>query len=159
MSTALKKLVIPPQMFQRGFWLYVWVVTLRGGRVVHYVGRTGDSSSRFAQSPVARISGHLGPNARANTLKKHLEIDLSQCEAVEFIAHGPLESEAKTWGGHVPRRDRTHALERDLCNAMKKAGYEVMNDVTCRLPSEPQAWELVRAAFAERFERLAPSAP
>jgi hypothetical protein len=160
-STTLQKLVISPELLERGFWLYVWVIKLRGGRVVHYVGRTGDSWSANAQSPISRISGHLGPNKNANALQRHLRthgIDFSECEALEFVAQGPLETEVENWNDYVLRRDRTHALERDLCDAMKNAGYEVMNDVTCRLPSEPQAWELVRAAFAERFEQLAPYA-
>jgi hypothetical protein len=160
-STTLQKLVIPPRILQRGFWLYVWVVKLRGDRVVYYVGRTGDSSTPNAQSPISRISGHLGPNDHSNALQRHLrthDIDFSHCEELEFVAHGPLEAEVENWQDHVPRRDRTHALERDLCDAMKSAGYEVMNDVTCRLPGEPAAWQLVRMAFSERFERLAPSA-
>ena len=161
MSTTLQRLVISPELLERGFWLYVWVIKLRGGRVVHYVGRTGDSSSANAQSPISRISGHLGPNKNANALQRHLRthgIDFSGCEALEFVAQGPLETEVESWNDYVLRRDRTHALERDLCDAMKEAEYEVMNEVTCRLRSEPKAWELVRAAFAERFERLAPSA-
>jgi hypothetical protein len=154
---GLHKVVIPPEILERGFWLYVWIITLKSGRVVHYVGRTGDSSSPNAQSPVSRISGHLGPNDRANALQRHLRthgIEFANCEALEFVALGPLEEEVEDWDSHRSRRDRTHALERDLCNGLKNAGYDVMNEVTCRLPCEPKSWKLVRAAFAERFERL-----
>lgn len=154
---ALHKLAIPPEMLRRGFWLYVWVIKLRGGRVIHYVGRTGDSSSPNAQSPVSRISGHLGPNERANALRRHLKhngVEFADCEALEFVTHGPLEDEAQSWDDHKLRRDRTHALERDLCNGMMGAGYEVMNVVTCTLPTDESAWKAVRLAFGERFERL-----
>lgn len=157
MSKTLHKVMIPPEILKRGFWLYIWVIALKGGRVVHYVGRTGDSSSSNAQSPVSRISGHLGPNKNANALQRHLGthgIDFTDCVALEFVAHGPLEDEVENWDDHILRRDRTHALERDLCKEMKAAGYEVMNDVTCRLPSDLCAWDCVRTAFSERFDRL-----
>ena len=156
-STELHKVIIPPEILKRGFWLYVWVITLRSGRMIHYIGRTGDSSSPNAQSPVSRISGHLGPNKHANALQRHLRthgIDFADCERLEFVAHGPLEEEVENWDDHMPRRDRTHALERDLCMGMKRAGYEVMNDVRCKLLTEQEAWESVRIAFSERFERL-----
>ena len=99
----------------------------------------------------------MGPNEHANALQRHLRthgIDFADCEALEYIAHGPLEEEVDDWESHKSRRDRTHALERDLCQGMKAAGYEVMNDVQCRLPTEPRAWKMVRAAFSERFDRL-----
>jgi hypothetical protein len=156
-SARLHRVVIPPKLLKRGFWLYVWAISLKDGRVVHYVGRTGDSSSPNAQSPVSRISGHLGPNKHANALQRHLRthgIDFADCEALEFVAHGPLEEEVEGWDSHRSRRDRTHALERDLCDGLKSAGYEVMNEVKCRLPTEPEAWKLVRGAFASRFRRL-----
>jgi len=154
---GLHKLAIPPEILKRGFWLYVWIIKLKSGRVVHYVGRTGDSSSPNAQSPVSRISGHLGPNDRANALRRHLRqhgIEFADCEALEFVTHGPLEDEVESWNDHKLRRDRTHALERDLCNGMITAGYEVMNVVMCTLPTDETAWAAVRAAFRERFERL-----
>jgi hypothetical protein len=157
MSADLHSMVIPPEILKRGFWLYVWVVTLKDDRIVHYVGRTGDSSSSNAQSPVSRISGHLGPNERANALKRHLRkhgIEFQDCQALEFVAHGPLEEEVTDWGDHKSRRDRTHALERDLCEGMRAAGYEIMNKVQCRQPTEPEAWKMVRSAFAERFTKL-----
>jgi hypothetical protein len=154
---GLYKLAIPPEILKRGFWLYVWIIKLRGGRAVHYVGRTGDSSSPNAQSPISRISGHLGPNAHANALRRHLNhcgIEFTNCEALEFVTYGPLEDEVKNWDDHKPRRDRTHALERDLCNGLIAAGYEVMNVVTCTSPTDEAAWTAVRAAFRDRFERL-----
>ena len=43
---------------ERGFWLYVWVID-GAGDTLHYVGRTGDSSSSNAQSPFNRMGQHL----------------------------------------------------------------------------------------------------
>ena len=45
-------------LLQRGFWLYVWRVS-QGRKRAYYVGRTGDSSSKFAASPFSRVSRHL----------------------------------------------------------------------------------------------------
>ena len=54
--TTLQSLSFSGELLQRGFWLYVWEVTAADGRTVHYVGRTGDSSSPNAQSPFTRFS-------------------------------------------------------------------------------------------------------
>jgi hypothetical protein len=67
------------------------------------------------------------------------------CEALEYITYRPLEEEVDDWNSHRSRRDRTNALERDQCEGMKAAGYEVMNDEQCR----PRT-----AAFSERFGHL-----
>ena len=60
-------------LLERGFWLYVWRVR-QESREVLYVGRTGDSSSRFAASPFSRLSQHLDirPKASANMLFRNL---------------------------------------------------------------------------------------
>jgi hypothetical protein len=158
MSDALYIAVIPPEMLKRGFWLYVWVITLARGRTVHYVGRTGDSSSPHAQSPFRRTSGHLGSNEHDNALQRNLKkhgIEFDQCIRLEVVAHGPLHDEVNDMGAHTPLRDKMHALERDLCNAMKGADYDVLNHVACKTPTDEAAWDTVRNTFARRFERLA----
>jgi hypothetical protein len=78
---------------------------------------------------------------------------------LELVTYGPIDEEASNWSGHVPRRDKIHALkihalECDLCNGMKEAGYQGINDVTCRLLRNEDDWLIVRTAFAERFDRL-----
>jgi hypothetical protein len=161
MNKKLYQVVIPPEMLRRGFWLYVWIIKLADGRSVHYVGRTGDTSSARAQSPLSRISGHLGSNEHANALQRHLEkrgIDFDDCVELEFVAHGPLHEEAIDWDAHKPRRDKVHALERDLCEAMRASGYDVVNVVGCMAPTNEHEWKPIREIFARRFERLAPSA-
>jgi hypothetical protein len=156
-SDALHRVVIPSEVLKRGFWLYVWVITLRDGRVLHYVGPTGDASSARAQSPFSRISGHLGSNKNANALMRHLGtrgIEFEQCEQLEFVTHGPLHDETSDWEEHKPLRDKVHALERDLCDGMRSAGYDVVNTVSCKGVKVEQVWLPVRATFAARFERL-----
>lgn len=61
-------------LLERGFWLYVWRVR-QDSREALYVGRTGDSSSRFAASPFSRLSQHLDlrPKASANMLLRNLQ--------------------------------------------------------------------------------------
>jgi hypothetical protein len=161
MTGGLHKVTIPLEILKRGFWLYVWTITLQGDRRVYYVGRTGDASSARAQSPFSRISGHLGSNEHANALQKNLKkrgIDFGKCVQLEFVTSGPLHEEAGDWDAHKPLRDKVHALERDLCNGLKAAGYDVLNDVPCTLPTDNEAWKAVRDTFAGHFERLAPSA-
>ena len=157
MKQALYQVALPPEILERGFWLYAWAIALKTGETVYYVGRTGDFASPRAQSPFSRISGHLGSNKHANALQRHLRrhnIKFEECESLEFVAHGPLEDEASDWDSHKLRRDRTHALERDLCEAMTRAGYRVLNKVDCLTPTDGDAWKPVRHAFAQRFDRL-----
>jgi hypothetical protein len=160
MIEVIHKVVIPPEVLKRGFWLYVWLITLRDDRNVYYVGRTGDASSARAQSPFSRISGHLGSNEHSNALQRNLKkrgIHFDQCIKLDFVAHGPLHGEVADWDAHKPIRDKVHSLERDLCKGMKAAGYDVLNDVSCKFPTDDNAWRGVRDKFARHFERLAPS--
>jgi hypothetical protein len=79
---------------------------------------------------------------------------LTNARALEFVAHGPLEVEVSDWDSHKSRRDRTSALERDLYEAMARAGYRVLNKVDCLTPTDDDAGKPVRQAFAQRFDRL-----
>jgi hypothetical protein len=157
MTAKLYGLKFSTEILQRGFWLYVWVIRASEGRILHYVGRTGDSASPNAQSPFSRISGHLGSNKHANALTRNLEklgIKLGECENLEFVTYGPLDEQANTMEEHIPKRDKIHALERDLCKGMSEAGYTVINKVTCRLPTNEGDWLKVRVEFSKRFPRL-----
>ncbi len=156
-GAKLHRLSFSPDLLRRGFWLYVWIISLRTGPNVYYVGRTGDSSSLKAQSPFSRVSGHLGPNKDTSALRRHLArhgIQFDACDQLELVAVGPLFAETAVESEHRDRRDRTAALERDLCNGLKKAGYHVLNEVSSRMESDPEAWAAVRAAFADRFPNL-----
>lgn len=111
-------------MLSRGFWLYVWIVETSDGQVVHYVGRTGDSSSLNAQSPFARMSLHLGSNDSTNQLRKHLrenQIVPETCERFELVCYGPILPESKIMDEHQERRDAVAGLEKAWCVALKDA--------------------------------------
>ena len=107
----------------------------------------GDSAGQAIS--VTRAAGR----ASQRHLRRH-NIKFEECESLEFVGHGPLEVEASDWDSQKPRRDRTHALERDFCEAMARTGYRVLNKVDCLTPTDDDAWKPVRQAFAQRFDRL-----
>jgi hypothetical protein len=156
-NAATHHLSFSTDMLHRGFWLYVWKITTSDGSHVHYVGRTGDSSSLKAQSPFSRASGHWGPNKHANAIRRNLarhNIDFSTCKWLDLITFGPLYPEADNESDHRERRDITHALERTLCEAMAAAGYPLLNTVPCRHRVDEDMWQIVREHFAEHFPKL-----
>ena len=60
MTPSIHELTFPGPMTKRGFWLYVWRIQSPEGELL-YVGRTGDSSSAHAASPIERMGQHLAP--------------------------------------------------------------------------------------------------
>jgi hypothetical protein len=156
-SAQLHRLSLPGALLARGFWLYVWSVVTGDGREVLYVGRTGDSSSRNAQSPFTRLSQHLGSNKHANALRRHLlaaKIDALSCQSFEMIAYGSILPEASSTEEHCLRRDKLAALEKKLRDELSKAGYMVLNEVKCKKPLDEALWVEVRDPFSARFPRL-----
>ena len=144
------------RLLQRGFWLYVWEITLPTGETLYYVGRTGDSSSMNAQSPFNRMSQHLGFNRNSNLLRRRLKdrgIDAENC-TFRLVAHGPIVPEADSEGEHRQRRDCVAAMERALAEALAEAGYEVLEPAPCRSKLELQLFASVRTAFAVEFPKL-----
>ncbi|MBI5284758.1 MAG: hypothetical protein HY874_06655 [Chloroflexi bacterium] len=156
MTAATYSLTFTGRILQRGFWLYVWEVTLAGSSTLHYVGRTGDSSSRFAQSPFTRMGQHLGFAENSSMLRRHLTARGVTPEACTYrlVAHGPVLEEAADLAGHRERRDVVSALEKALAEAMAAAGYTVMNTVKCRQRLDEELFAQVRAAFAAEFPAL-----
>jgi hypothetical protein len=147
----------PGSILRHGFWLYVWRVRLSPARYVHYVGRTGDSSSPNAAPPYRRLGQHLGPSKASNALLTHLKskrIDPESCELFEFIAHGPLFEKQLDMNAHKPVRDKVAALEKALACALKEGGYDVLNTVHCEKTLDPNLWNDVRNAFAKDFPQL-----
>lgn len=151
------------RVLRRGFWLYVWEVTPAGRAPIYYVGRTGDSSSKNAQSPFNRMGQHLGFAKNSNMLRKYLSHHQLEPEACVFrlVAFGPLEqeSEAVDRAEHDERRDIVAALEKGLEVAMRDAGYHVMNKVTSRKALDAERFKDVLTAFAEKFSALGPVCP
>lgn len=144
------------KLLQRGFWLYVWEITLPDGCQVYYVGRTGDSASVNAQSPFNRMGQHLGFNKNANVLRRRLEKEGVVAEECKFrmVAHGIILEEADNWNDHQERRDVVAALEKSLADTLAGAGYNVLNTVHCRQPLDEILWAMVRAEFARDFPML-----
>lgn len=141
---------------ERGFWLYVWEVMTPDGEILLYVGRTGDSSSKNAQSPFNRMGKHLGSAKNSSMLRNHLTgkgIVPEQC-TFRLVAHGPILEEAPSWDAHQERRDLVGALEKRLAEDLGDAGYSVMNKVHCLKPLDDLAYADVHAAFADHFPRL-----
>lgn len=155
MTAATHTLAFRGRLLARGFWLYVWEIETPEG-TLHYVGRTGDSSSRNAQSPFHRMAQHLGSNLRSNRLRQRLatlNVEPAEC-AFRLVAHGPLLAEGTTDDEHRERRDVVAALEKALADAMTGSGYRVINSVACQKPLDPALFESVRAAFAADFHAL-----
>ena len=157
MTASIQRLMLPGPMLERGFWLYVWKVTSPRGDLLLYVGRTGDSSSSKASQPFARMGQHLGNNPHQNMVRRHLEsrqVSPEACKSFELIAYGPLFPEATDWPTHVERRNIVGALEKKLAEALKSAGYDVLNSVRDRHPLDAGRWAEVREAFAAHFPGL-----
>lgn len=116
-------------LIERGFWLYIWRVMHRNESVL-YVGRTGDSSSKYAASPFNRLGQHLDvrPNANANTLLRNIRargFDPLVCE-YDLISIGPLYPEQDNLESHRKYRDLIAPLEAALAEYLKGKGYEVV---------------------------------
>jgi hypothetical protein len=116
-------------LLERGFWLYVWRVT-EGERSVVYVGRTGDSSSKYASSPFSRIGQHLDlrESAKANTLLRNLRragLNPLTC-SFELFAVGPLHPEQLDLESHRRIRDLVAPLEAAIAQGLRADGHEVL---------------------------------
>jgi hypothetical protein len=144
-------------MLARGFWLYVWEVTATDGAKWLYVGRTGDSSSPNAQSPFVRLSQHLSQNPKSNALRRNLEkagVDANACHSFDLISYGPILPEESAMIRHTPARDKMAGLEKGLWEALKLAGYPMLNEVRSRKPIDESRLRKVLAAFASKFPKL-----
>jgi hypothetical protein len=153
----LYKICVPGPMLARGFWLYVWEVTTADRTKWLYVGRTGDSSTPNAQSPVARLSQHLGKNPKSNALWRNLtrsQINPLKCGRFEITAYGPIRPEEQTMARHCGPRDIMAGLEKELYEELKAAGYGVLNQVRSRKPVDKQLFREIRDAFASKFQKL-----
>lgn len=143
-------------ILSRGFWIYVWHVTTRGGSRFVYVGRTGDTSSPNAQSPFRRVGQHVDPNSdsKSNALARNLfknGIDPVSCH-FKFTALGPIYEERGDMESHVPVRDKTAALERKTADWFRDRGYEVLGSHPKRRTVDENAWRFVEGELKIRFE-------
>ena len=116
-------------LLERGFWLYVWRIT-QGKKVAFYVGRTGDSSSRYAASPFSRLGQHLDvrETANANTLLRNIRaasFDPLKCH-FKLISVGPLFPEQETLEAHRKFRDIIAPLETALADHLRSKNCVVL---------------------------------
>jgi|SRR4051812_46673100 hypothetical protein len=145
-------------VLRRGFWIYVWAVkTPQNGNLI-YVGRTGDTSSPFAQSPFRRIGQHVDPNpkSKSNALARHLRklvIAPEECK-FKFTAIGPVFSECADMNSHLPVRDSTAALERNTADWFNERGYRVLGDHPKRRQANNEIWHFIREQLSQRFPNL-----
>ena len=156
MSASTYTLTFNGSMTERGFWLYVWRVASSDNRELLYVGMTGDTSSPNAASPFGRMGQHLDPKSLGNALLQYLgtyRVAAKDCK-FELISHGPLFCEAPNMGEHKGPWSRVSSVEKELRDALVRAGYEVMNLVGSRQPLDTELWEQVRTAFAKHFPKL-----
>lgn len=158
MSHPTYELSFKGELLQRGFWLYVWEITTTKQTQLYYVGRTGDSSSANAQSPFNRMGQHLGFNDKSNVLRRKLlhkdrNVNPDEC-SFRLVAHGPMLEEVDGLERHRGPRDTVAALEKALAEAMREAGYEVINTVNSRMPLDAELFSAVRAAFSAHFPKL-----
>ena len=156
MKTKTHELKFNGELLQRGFWLYIWEIKTPKQTHLYYVGRTGDSSSRNAQSPFNRMGQHLGYNKNSNVLRRHLEgknIDPEIC-SFRLIAHGPILKETKNKDEHRKRRNIIAAMEKALADGMTAVGYNVINTVNCRMKLNVTKFAPVLATFARHFKML-----
>ncbi len=154
---TLQTLSFSGELLQRGFWLYVCEIETGVGRRLLYVGRTGDSSSANASSPLNRMGQHLGFNKHANALRRQLAragIEAESCRRFEMTAYGPLFAEGNSVEEHRALRDKIAPLEKALCDGLHRAGYTVLNTVSSRKPLDHSLWEQARQVFAAHFLRL-----
>ena len=156
MKTKTHELNISGELLQRGFWLYVWEIQTPKKQLLYYVGRTGDSSSLNAQSPINRMGQHLGFKKAGNVLRRHLEGKKITPERCHFrlISHGPILKESKNKDEYRKRRDIIAAMEKALADEMTALGYNVLNTVNCRMKLNEAKFAPVRAEFAKHFEML-----
>jgi hypothetical protein len=124
-----EQLTFSGSLLKRGFWIYLWRVHI-GKRILIYVGRTGDSSSRYASSPFNRLGMHLDlrQTAKGNSLVRLLKesgINPMSC-TFEMFAIGPLFKEQHSFAAHKPYRNRVALLEAELASYLKDNGYFVL---------------------------------
>jgi hypothetical protein len=155
---SLHEFSLPPALLQRGFWIYIWKITRRDGSPIFYVGMTGDTGSSRAQSPINRLSAHLGFNPRNNALRRGVErmgIKFETCHSMKFAAYGPIsevpEDNEETYRAE---RRKVAALEKALWLALKKDGRDMVNDCPhCRDECDAKQLAAARSAFASFMEK------
>ena len=159
MTLAVHRMSFSGALLERGFWLYVWKIASKDGRLVLYVGRTGDSSSHYAASPFNRVGQHLDfrPTAKGNAMARQLAsagIDPTG-STFDMIAIGPLFPEQRTHEAHRPHRDTVAALECRMAKTLTEWGYEVVGTHSSKKPLDKELWARVEDVLRQHVPRCA----
>jgi hypothetical protein len=153
MDAELWEFSLPPNLLQRGFWLYVWKIRGPNDEPLCYVGMTGDVTL-VAQSPFNRAGAHLGLNKNNNALRRALrqrDISPERCTELCFLAYGPIYDSADTKNFKDNRRN-VAALERALWDALKRDGFDPVNNrPKSRSDYDVAIFTKIRSAFARHF--------
>lgn len=142
------------QMLKRGFWLYVWRIRHKKSMSEYwYIGRTGDSSSANASSPLARLSQHFNfkENAKGNSLIKNIiqaGINPEDCQ-FKLVSIGPLFPEKESYAEHVPCRDIVGKLEAEIAHTFKTKGLIVLGSHPKRGIYDHKLFNEVISKFSE----------
>ena len=180
MSTSTYTLSFPGIMTRRGFWLYVCKIVVPEDKLplnpdktgnplpknnwLLYVGMTGDHPPKNKDkrpnrpnSPFGRITDSLGKNIQSNAIRRNLrEAGLcpDQCSAFELIAHGPVFPETDDRKKYDAWWWEVAALERALTEALKAAGYSVLNRTEDNVRYDCVLWDKAKEAFGCPFPEL-----
>src|ERR1700683_1551149 len=149
MKLSVHEMAFDGALLARGFWLYVWEITRPDGAKLYYARRTGDPPPNMPQSPFNRMSHHLGPNHRNNTLRSYIagrDVNPEAC-LFRLLALGPLLKDVDATDYRVPR-DIIAALEKALADAMLDAGYDLTNRIKCRKPLDSELFAGIWAKLA-----------
>ncbi len=137
-------------LIERGFWLYVWHVACARKSIV-YVGRTGDSSSRYAASPFNRLGQHLDvrESASANMLLRHMRGKGMEPTAATYhmVAVGPIYPEQETLDLHRHHRNVVAPMEAALGRHMRGLGYDVVGNTNSKHPLNQTLFKQVLKKF------------
>ena len=141
-------------MLERGFWLYIWRVAANGQNF-YYVGRTGDSSSKYAASPFARLGQHLDTrkSATANMLMRQLRnvgVEPAVCK-YDMVAVGPLFMEQESLEEHRKYRDIIAPLEVALAKHLEKRGFKVLGSHPRLKPYDETLFREIVTKFEQVF--------
>ena len=174
MSTLTYTLSVPGIMNRHGYWLYVCKAVLPEDMLpldpdktenplpknnwLLYVGMTGDSVIKNRpNSPFGRLTVSLGKNPRSNALRKNLQnagVLPEQCSEIQLIAHGPVFPETDDMQKRAAWRWKVAALEMALTNALKAAGYTILNQADNKPGYDLVLWDKAKEAFGCHFPEL-----
>ena len=174
MSTSTYTLSFPGIVTRHGYWLYVCKVVLPEEMLpldpdktenplpknnwLLYVGMTGDAVlNNRPNSPFGRITASLGENRNSSAIRNNLlkaGVSPEQCSEFQLIAHGPVFPETNDREKRAAWRWEVAALESALTDALKAAGYTVLNRAENKPGYNLVLWDKAKESFGCHFPEL-----